>query len=123
MVAIGWTALGGAIGAGLRVLVGLYAPIKLRFGKREFVSFPIGTLFVNVAASLLLGALVGLGAPTDEGLAFLSGVPGGLSTASTLAVESINLYKARKYMMLACYLMLTWLLGSLAALAGIKATS
>ena len=74
-------ALGAAVGAPARMLVGQV--VRERFG----VGTPAGTLVVNVLGSLVLGALVGGGA--GEGwLAFVgTGFCGAFTTFSSLALE------------------------------------
>ena len=78
--------IGGAAGAGLRYGAGRYASA---FGS----PYPWGTLFVNLAGSLLIGLLAGLllesGAGADRPLWLLLavGVLGGFTTFSALSLE------------------------------------
>jgi len=78
-------AAGGALGALARYhLTGWIAP-------RQRTPFPTGTLVVNVVGSLLLGLLVGLGAP-DSALAWMgAGFLGGFTTFSTFTWETLRL--------------------------------
>jgi CrcB protein len=82
-----WVCLGGAFGTGARYLVSVWA---LRaFG----AGFPVGTLIVNVAGSLLLGVLTGLGAgllPPTARLVLATGVMGGFTTYSAFNQETLR---------------------------------
>lgn len=74
-------ALGAAVGA----------PLRLLAGHRWDDRWPRGTLAVNLAGSLLLGALVGA-AVDGAWLALLgTGFCGGLTTYSSFAVQSAGL--------------------------------
>ena len=73
-------ALGAAVGAPLRFLMGHWLDRRLHWG----------TLLVNLAGSLVLGALVG-GAVTGDWLALLgTGFCGGLTTYSAFAVQAVD---------------------------------
>ena len=73
-------ALGAAVGAPLRYLVGHFLDRR----------WPWGTLIVNLAGSLLLGGLVG-GAVDGHWLALLgTGFCGGLTTYSAFAVQTVH---------------------------------
>jgi fluoride exporter len=78
--------LGGAIGAGLRHLVGVVALARLGTG------FPWGTLFVNLAGGLLIGLLAGwfarAGANEQMRLFFAVGLLGGFTTFSAFSLET-----------------------------------
>lgn len=76
------TLLAGALGAVLRWAVA-------RVFARQ--SFPWAVLVVNVVASAIGGALVGLAVDDALRLILLTGLCGGLSTFSTLSVETIQL--------------------------------
>jgi CrcB protein len=78
--------LGGAIGAGLRHLVG--AAALARFGP----GFPWGTLTVNLAGGLLIGLLAGwlvrAGGSEATRLFLAVGVLGGFTTFSAFSLET-----------------------------------
>lgn len=80
-------AIGGAIGASARYLVGLA------------VAFPLGTLAVNVVGSFLMGlAFVAL---AEKGLErwmplVLTGILGGFTTFSAFSLDVLKLYEAGK---------------------------
>ena len=77
---------GGAIGAGLRHLVGHAALARLGPG------FPWGTLTVNLAGGLLIGLLAGwfarTGASEASRLFLAVGVLGGFTTFSAFSLET-----------------------------------
>ncbi len=81
--------LGGAIGAGLRHVVGQFALVRLG------PAFPWGTLLVNLSGGLLIGLLAGWlmrgdgGEPTRLFLAV--GVLGGFTTFSAFSLELANM--------------------------------
>ena len=76
------TLLAGAAGAVLRWLV-----------SRAFAAhrFPWAVLVVNVVGSAIGGALVGLAVDDATRLILLTGLCGGLTTFSTLSVETVQL--------------------------------
>jgi len=83
-------AIGAALGANARYLVGLWA------GDRFGAGFPYGTLIVNVSGSFLLGFLLTLATERlqispEVRLLFAVGFLGSYTTFSSFAVESMNL--------------------------------
>jgi CrcB protein len=84
-------ALGGALGAALRLLSTVGAARLLGAG------FPYGTLFVNVAGSLAMGVAAGLllersGDPSGRLAPFLmTGVLGGFTTFSAFSLDALTL--------------------------------
>lgn len=84
--------LGGALGAGMRYLVG-FATLRI-----AGVGFPWGTLIVNIVGSLAMGLLIGWLAKrsgTSEGVRIFlaTGVLGGFTTFSAFSLDAINLYE------------------------------
>ena len=82
-------ALGGAVGASLRYLVGI-AVLRL-FGH---LSFPVAIITVNVVGSFLMGVFVV--AAAHRGLTHLSplvmtGLLGGFTTFSAFSLETVTL--------------------------------
>jgi CrcB protein len=73
-------ALGAGVGAALRYLVGTSLDGRLHWG----------TLAVNLAGSLLLGALVGAAVDGNEMALLGTGFCGGLTTYSSFAVQSVH---------------------------------
>lgn len=83
-------ALGGAIGASLRYISGL-AAIRV-FGP----GFPWGTLFVNVAGSVLMGVLVVVLAEkggTRYAPFLMTGILGGFTTFSAFSLDALTLFE------------------------------
>lgn len=85
-------AIGGAIGASLRHLVGL---VTLRlFGP----NFPWGTLAVNIVGSFAMGILVELiarrlNASTELRLFLMTGLLGGFTTFSSFSLDTANMWE------------------------------
>ncbi len=107
---------GGAIGAVLRHLSGKVALAFLG------LSFPYGTLFVNIVGSLLMGVFIGLFSAQSEGIsntlrAFLTvGVLGGFTTFSAFSLDAVTLYERGEIFSAGLYVILSLVL-SLGALA------
>ena len=82
--------LGGAIGSGLRYLVG---GLALRWLGADF---PYGTFIVNVAGSFLIGVIQEVAAtsqliPESTRLFLTVGIMGGLTTYSSFSYETVRL--------------------------------
>ncbi len=109
-------ALGGAIGAGGRHLVGL-ATLRL-FGP----GFPVGTLTVNVIGGLLMGLAAGYFALRYEGggqdlrLFLAPGILGGFTTFSAFSLDAFLLWEQGQAFAAILYVALSVVL-SIAALA------
>ena len=84
------TAIGFLAAAGVATLLRVMASTRLN---RE--TFPYGTLAVNVVGSFALGLLAGAGQATMVILA--SGALGSLTTFSTLAVETVDLWRRNRW--------------------------
>jgi len=83
-------ALGGALGASARYLVGVGAVRLLGHG------FPWATLVVNVLGSLAMGALVVLFAQKDAtrlAPLLMTGLLGGFTTFSAFSLDAVTLYE------------------------------
>ena len=89
-----WVAIGGALGSVGRFW--LSDLVAARFGE----SFPIGTLFVNVSGSFLIGIFAALTIPEgrmdSQSRAFviqflMYGVCGGYTTFSSFSLQTLNL--------------------------------
>lgn len=82
-------AAGGAIGASLRYLAGLWLAAWLG------PDFPWGTFFVNVTGSFLIGVVLALveggSLPAGARLFFAVGVMGGYTTFSSYSYETLGL--------------------------------
>ena len=113
---------GGAIGAMGRYGVGVAA------GRVLPLSFPYGTLLVNVAGSLLMGVLVGLLARftpdwQNEARLFLAvGVLGGFTTFSSFSLDTIVLVERGALLQAAFYVAASVILSILALYCGLLIT-
>lgn len=79
-------ALGGAAGSVLRHLVSVAASAALGGG------FPWGTLAVNAAGSMAIGALASLGLQDNARLLLVTGLLGGFTTFSAFSLETAQLW-------------------------------
>lgn len=112
-------ALGGAIGAGGRHLVGVAA-------LRAFGSgFPAGTLTVNILGSLVMGLFVGWMAlrsgsgGQDLRLFVATGVLGGFTTFSAFSLDVATLWERGSSSAAILYVLLSVLLSIAALFAGL----
>jgi CrcB protein len=85
-------AIGAALGANARYLVGIWAINRLG------ADFPYGTFIVNVAGSFVLGFLLTLGAgrlqlSPEARLLLVVGFLGSFTTFSSYTLESLNLWR------------------------------
>jgi CrcB protein len=85
-----WICVAGALGTGTRYLVGLWA------GQKLGVSFPYGTLIVNVAGCFLIAAVMQVAMtvatfPPNLRIALTTGYLGGLTTYSSFMWETTTL--------------------------------
>ncbi len=110
---------GGGLGAGARHLVNVAALRLLG------VSFPYGTLTVNVAGSLLMGLLVGWLALRYEGggqglrLFLATGVLGGFTTFSAFSLDAVALWERGAYGPAALYVAASVAISIAALVAGL----
>ncbi len=90
-VNIGWVGLGGALGSILRYGVGVFmAGTALGTAGR----FPLATLLVNVAGSLLIGILFRYAEHGSSAhLLGVVGFCGGFTTFSAFSIESLRMLK------------------------------
>ncbi|MCI4660370.1 MAG: fluoride efflux transporter CrcB [Neomegalonema sp.] len=111
-----FVAIGGACGAVLRYLsVGLAA-------RWLGVGFPYGTLFVNVAGSLLMGLLAAWLLPkgtTQTGLLLMTGMMGGFTTFSAFSLDVIVLVERARWEAALLYIGASVLLAVLALTIGL----
>jgi CrcB protein len=115
---IGLVTFGGALGTGLRYLISTAVPL--------LAQVPVATLGVNVVGAFLLGVLLEFLADRslDTGwsrrirLGVGTGVLGGFTTYSTLAVDTVVLVAAHP-LRAAGYALATVILGGAASIAGI----
>ena len=111
-----YVAIGGALGASFRFIVS-------NFLKNYFAYFPVGTLFVNVLGSLLIGVLANYlnnkDIPADIFKYFLIiGFLGSFTTFSAFSIETIDMIKSGKLFISFTYIFLSLFLSILAAYIG-----
>ena len=112
-------ACGGAFGAVLRYGVSNWVHAVLGRG------FPYGTLFVNVAGSLLIGALsilmlerMNIG--PEWRAAILVGVLGSFTTFSTFSLETLNLLEQGEFVNAAANMLLSVIICLIAVWLGVS---
>jgi CrcB protein len=107
-------ALGAGLGALGRWLTGLLAA--------EFADLPLGTFLVNVVGAFLIGVLLArwavLGPPSQWAPFLTTGVLGGFTTFSALAVETVLLWDAGRAGWAAAYVAATATAGLVAVRLG-----
>ena len=114
MIAALAVALGGAVGAALRLLV------DRAVGARRGATLPLGTVLVNVLGSFVLGVVSGLGMllSPEWSLALGTGLCGGFTTFSTAMVDAVRLARERRGGAALAVVLGTLLWSLLAAAAG-----
>ena len=87
-----WVVVAGGVGSGARYLVGLWAADRLG------LSFPYGTLIVNLSGCLLIGAVWQAAAAQswnpDVRIAVITGFLGGFTTYSAFNHETLQLMQS-----------------------------
>lgn len=116
---LAFVALGGAVGASARYIVGVLAAHS---GTDQF---PWGTFSVNVAGSCLVGILAGLmtytWSPSPELRAFLIvGVLGGFTTFSAFSMEVALMIERDRLGLAALYLVSSVVISVIGLFAGLK---
>ena len=111
--------LGGAVGSMLR-----YGVQKI-FQAQTVVTFPTGTLLVNIAGCFLIGILWSLVSRSltwnDEmKLLLMTGFCGGFTTFSAFTLEGIGLLKENRTVLFVIYLTASVVGGLLATFIGIR---
>jgi CrcB protein len=106
-------AMGGALGCVLRFLA-----IK-QIVRLNPSTFPLGTMFVNVVGSLLIGyVLAKYGAQHSTRIFFVAGVLGGFTTFSAFSWDAIQLLQRGQMAQAAVYIGGSVLLSMLAVALG-----
>ncbi len=103
-------AIGGAIGAAARYLVGL------------LVVFPIGTLAINILGSFLMGLafVIFAGKGFERGVPLImTGVLGGFTTFSAFSLDVFKLYEADRISAAGGYILASVVLSILALFVAI----
>ena len=109
--------LGSFIGGIGRYLLSIFIQNKTS------LSFPLGTLVVNVLGCFLIGIVYGMvqkGTISEEWrLFFATGILGGFTTFSAFSYETVFLIRNVQYINAALYISLSILLGLLATFVGL----
>lgn len=110
--------LGGALGS-----IGRYL-VQVAVGRYITLTFPLGTLIVNITGCFLIGLLYGLAErhawmSIEWRLFLITGICGGYTTFSSYSYESITLLKHGNYSYLFFYITASVIFGLLATLGGI----
>lgn len=118
MLNIALVAAGGAIGSVFRYLVGLLS-VRL-----VGMTFPWGTLAVNVVGSFLIGFLVELvarrlNASVEMRLFLVTGVLGGFTTFSSFSLDAVALFERGGLGLSAVYIAASLVVSIAAVFAGL----
>ena len=116
MINLFFVAVGGALGATLRYLT------SITFNYYFYYSF-IGTLFINVLGSFLIGLLIYFIKSKEISEEFIKfffiiGFLGSYTTFSAFSIETIELFMNNKLLLSILYMMLSLILCILAAYIG-----
>ena len=116
MINLVYVASGGAIGAVLRYLTS-------NFYRLYFPNFPIGTLFINLIGSFLIGILASNLESRGTSYIFIKyfliiGILGSFTTFSTFSLETIQLVNDKKLFLSLVYILLSISLCILGAFFG-----
>ena len=103
MINIFWVATGGALGASLRF-------ISSSFFNLFYPNLPIGTFFVNVLGSFIIGLLINALEMRNSSEIFIKyflivGVLGSYTTFSSFSYEVIELYNNKKLFLSIIYIL------------------
>lgn len=104
-------ALGGALGSMARYGTGVLV------GRVWSSSFPLGTMLINIAGSLVMGLFIGFLARTtpswqgEARLFFAVGVLGGFTTFSSFSLDAISMIERGEWMSATIYIVGSVLIG------------
>ena len=114
-----WIGLGGAIGSILRYVFGAFVQ------RSSGLSFPAGTLAVNVVGGFVMGMLaqhyMNMQTSPQMKAALMTGFCGGCTTFSAFSLETVGLLRGGEYGKAAAYLVLSVTLSVLATISGMAA--
>jgi len=114
------------VGSVLRYAATGFAQRLYATGSGAAVAFPVGTLFVNITGSFLIGLLMGLAESravmgAEARLLLVTGVLGGYTTFSAFSLEALVLFRAGQPGTALGSVFLQVILGIAAAFAGFTA--
>ncbi len=108
---------GGMLGSMLRYLV---------FILLKNQTFPFATLAVNITGSFVIGLVAGLAlrnASFDNWQLFIAtGLCGGFTTFSAFSIECVELFQQQRYSAVIIYIIVSVVIGILAAFCGMMLT-
>jgi CrcB protein len=109
--------IGGAFGSMCRYLAQVY------ISKYTTLTFPVGTLVVNLTGCFLIGVLFGLSSKyawmtMEWRLFWITGICGGYTTFSSFSLDSINLLRQGNYTYFFVYVLGSVIAGLLLTVAG-----
>ncbi|HWO97732.1 MAG TPA: fluoride efflux transporter CrcB [Bacillus sp. (in: firmicutes)] len=107
-----WIAIGGFLGAISRFMLSTW------IHKKSGSNFPLGTLFVNLLGSFLLGWIIGRDLSSGLYSFFGVGFMGAFTTFSTFKLESVQLREKRNHSILLYYLAASYAGGIVSAFIG-----
>lgn len=107
-----FVAIGGFCGAICRYYISSYINKKIGY-------IPFGTLFVNIVGSFLLGYVIALEVKSEFYLFFGVGLLGSFTTFSTFMLEISKFFENKQSSQAIIYLLLSIILGVVAAITGI----
>lgn len=116
MINFFWVAAGGALGASLRF-------ISSSFFNLFYPNLPIGTFFINVLGSFIVGLLINTLEIRNYSEIFIKyfliiGVLGSYTTFSAFSYEVIELYNNKKFLLSIIYILASVFSCIVAAYAG-----
>lgn len=98
-------AIGGAAGSLARFQLGKYITEKSK------ITFPIGTLIINITGAFLLGVVSSMGVSKNIALLLADGFLGAYTTFSTFMFEGFNLFQENEKMNAFVYIIGSLLIG------------
>ena len=113
MSSLALVAIGGAAGSVLRYLTSVVALAWLG------PAFPWGTLAVNAAGSLVIGAMAGADVEGQARLLLVTGFLGGFTTFSAFSLELVNMINRGAWGQAGSYIALSLIGGIAGLLAGL----
>ncbi|PEX84060.1 fluoride efflux transporter CrcB [Bacillus cereus] len=114
MIDVFLVATGGFFGAITRFAISNW------FKNNYPTAFPIATFLINIIGAFLLGYIIGVGISTGWQLLLGTGFMGAFTTFSTFKLESIQLFKRKKFGTFLIYISTTYIVGILFAFLGMK---